>query len=322
MMNKNIFLSYCWSDKIDANFIDNIFARFGIQLTRDIRDLKYNTDIHKFMDQLKEHDKIIIYVSDSYLKSVNCMYEASQVLSMKDKVVIIIKDGTKIFNITDKENLISYWKEKFESISVKNPNEFHQEIADTKLAYQSIGKFIDFIKQDNRMTEKTLDFESIFCELQIEKSFSTIITKDVFDWIAKYPNANMFDVVKLISDLYKSTKIIMSEYPNIPDDEKPYYFKNISFNRNLNGIDISIKVQDVDSGLSNRISISHVVEIEENTNRSNQHSKYYFYYEEPSKKQTCMELNKKKEYSVLSKEEKRTLDSGYLNTYRMIIQFD
>ena len=92
-MNKRIFLSYCWSDSEDVNSIDSKFSRFGIHLTRDLRDLKYNTNIHQFMDGIKKHDKIIIYVSNSYLQSVNCMYEASQIFDIKDRVVFILKKG-------------------------------------------------------------------------------------------------------------------------------------------------------------------------------------------------------------------------------------
>ncbi|WP_164918980.1 toll/interleukin-1 receptor domain-containing protein [Caproiciproducens sp. NJN-50] len=77
-MEKRIFLSYNWNDTKDVNRLDNLFSRFQIHLTRDIRDLKYNANIHNFMDGIRKHDKLILYVSDSYLRSVNCMYEASQ----------------------------------------------------------------------------------------------------------------------------------------------------------------------------------------------------------------------------------------------------
>ena len=116
----SIFLSYCSADNHDINRIDNLFLRFNIKVTRDIRDLAYNADIHKFMDKVKTHDKIILYVSDSYLKSVNCMYEGAQVLDMQDRVIIILKKGTKLFGVDDKKNLISYWEEKMDNIEIEN----------------------------------------------------------------------------------------------------------------------------------------------------------------------------------------------------------
>lgn len=60
-MDKKIFISYNWDDIEKINYIDSIFSRFQINLTRDIRDLKYNTNIHLFMDSIKDHDKLIIY---------------------------------------------------------------------------------------------------------------------------------------------------------------------------------------------------------------------------------------------------------------------
>lgn len=146
-MSSNIFISYCWDDFDRVNCIDNIFNRFGIHLIRDIRNLDYDTNIHRFMDKITEHEKIIVYLSDSYLKSLNCMYEAAQILKRKDKFTIIIKKGTKIFKVEDKENLIRYWKEKYEEIVNKDIVKFREEIADTKIAYDTISEFIDFVKK-------------------------------------------------------------------------------------------------------------------------------------------------------------------------------
>lgn len=321
-MNKRIFLSYCWSDSEDVNSIDSNFSRFGIHLTRDLRDLKYNTNIHQFMDGIKKHDKIIIYVSNSYLQSVNCMYEASQIFDIKDRVVFILKKGTDIFSVEGKERFILYWKSKYEELSKKDFVSFKNEIEDTNRAYQSISKFIDLVKNDYRMNNETLDFESLFACLEVEKLYPEIITEDVLNWIAKYSRSNLATVISLIHDLYQSTRIISSEYANIPDDEKSYFFKKISFYPSQNGIELSISVQNVETGAIENIVFSHLVEIEENTIRSAQHSKFYFYYEVPSKKQKWFELDKRKKFTTLTQEEKRLHESGYCDVSRITIRFD
>ena len=212
----SIFLSYCSADNHDINRIDNLFLRFNIKVTRDIRDLAYNADIHKFMDKVKTHDKIILYVSDSYLKSVNCMYEGAQVLDMQDRVIIILKKGTKLFGVDDKKNLISYWEEKMDNILQSDPVQFQSEIADTRLAQQSIAKFIDFVIDNKRMDDENLEFETLLDSLQVQKKYPTIINKYVYSWIVKYPKAKLFDVLTLVGDLYKSKTIELSEFPNIP----------------------------------------------------------------------------------------------------------
>lgn len=321
-MNKRIFLSYCWSDNEDVNSIDSNFSRFGIHLTRDLRNLEYNTNIHQFMDEIKKHDKIIIYVSDSYLQSVNCMYEASQIFDIKDRVVFILKKGTDIFSVENKERFIFYWQSKYEELLKKDAISFKNEIEDTTRAYKSISKFIDLVKNDYRMNNESLDFDSLFDCLEVEKVYPEIITKDVFNWIAKYPRSSLSTVITLIHDLYQSTRIISSEYANIPDDEKPYFFKKVSFYPSQNGIELSISVQNVKTGAMENIVFSHLVGIEENTIRSAFHSKFYFYSEIPSKKQKWFEIDKLEKFTTLTQEEKILYESGYCDVSRITIQFN
>ncbi len=320
-MSRRIFLSYSWDNSNDVNRLDNLFSRFQIQLTRDIRDLKYNANIHDFMDTIKLHDKLILYVSDSYLRSVNCMYEASQAMAMKDNVIIIIKKGTKLFDATDKMDLENYWEKKSQKISQMDLANFQQEINDAKEAYNSISKFIDFVKQDNRMNDEALDFDALLDILQVEKAYPNIITKSVYDWIAKYPQAKLFDVLALIHDLYSSTNIEFSEFPNIPDNESTFMFQGIRFESEINGISLFLSVTHKKSGVINTIPYSHLVAIEENNNRSGHHAKYYFYCENPSKKQEWMELRNSSKYRVLNAEEKMLIAKGYEDTFRIIIHF-
>ena len=166
MSERRIFLSYSWDDKTEANHIDNIFMRFNIELTRDIRDLKYDVNIHAFMDNLQKHDKLLLFVSDSYLRSVNCMYEAAKALDIPEKIVIIVKEGVNLWDVGYKAELLSYWEQEYQKTSTWDAIYFQQEIEDTKLAYSSIGRFIDFAKQNIRMNENTLDFDILFKELQ------------------------------------------------------------------------------------------------------------------------------------------------------------
>ena len=169
-VSKRIFISYSWTDTDDINRLDNQFLRFQIKLTRDIRDLTYNTSIHNFMDTIQQHDKLILYVSDSYLRSINCMYEASQALEMKDKVVLILKKGTRVFSPEDKIDLINYWKDKLQKFSQTDPKRLKSEIDDITIAYNCISDFIDFVKQDNRMDNQNLDFDTLLDLLKVEKA--------------------------------------------------------------------------------------------------------------------------------------------------------
>lgn len=318
--NQRIFLSYCWADTDDVNRLDNQFLRFGIRITRDVRDLAYDENIHDFMNRVKSHDKIVLYISDSYLRSVNCMYEAAQVLTMQDSVIVIVKSGTKLFDVKDKSALIKYWNEKLVKLSEMNLTQYQDEIADTRIAQQSIAEFINFVKKNYRMTSNLLDFDVLLDRLQLEKEYPTIINEWVYAWIAKYPRARLSGVLALVNDLYKSTAIIVSEFPNIPDNETLYFFKNIEFEPEKNGITLRLSVSDPKTGLAFTLSIPHMISIEVNSMRSDHHSKYYFHCENPYKKQRALALQYM-DYRFLSVENKEILNLGYTDTYRMILHF-
>lgn len=75
----------------------------------------------------------------------------------------------------DKKNLISYWEEKMDNILQSDPVQFQSEIADTRLAQQSIAKFIDFVIDNKRMDDENLEFETLLDSLQVQKKYPTIL---------------------------------------------------------------------------------------------------------------------------------------------------
>lgn len=322
MDSKSIFISYSWDDKEEVNRIDSHFTRFGINLIRDIRELAYNSSIRDFMKRIGTCDKVILYISENYLKSVNCMYEASQVLEIKEKFVLIVKKGTQLYGPAEKKRFIDYWKEKYSEISKMDEQDFKNEIEDTKIAYNTIAKFIDRLTEDLRMNDEKLDFDELFDNLEIEKKFPSIITKEVYNWIGKYENLNYSTIVNLVYDLLQSTKIRISEYPNIPDNEFYCFFERINFGVNINGININIHAKDKDSGNNIAIIYPSIIRIEENTMGSAIHSKYCLSCENASKKQKYNELINSKKYEELNSEDQDLIVGGYKDDYRIIVLFN
>lgn len=99
-----IFISYCWEDKLFADLIDEDFKKLGFTLTRDERDLRFKESIKSFMESIGKHDFVISIISDNYLKSVNCMYEISEVMRLreyKDKMLLIILNESDINLLPD-----------------------------------------------------------------------------------------------------------------------------------------------------------------------------------------------------------------------------
>lgn len=135
--NKTIFLSYCQKDSDIANLIDE---KLGQQIqgkatiSRDIRDVELHKSFKHFMQSIEQHDYVITIISDSYLKSRNCMYEVLEVVKdsnfSKRLVYIVLNDDDKVYYHTMPDTKISadvysiagqtsyslYWKEKADEL--------------------------------------------------------------------------------------------------------------------------------------------------------------------------------------------------------------
>lgn len=90
----NIFLSYC---NYDSDLADIIFDKLNnysfIHISRYTMDVPYKGSFAEFMNTLKKHDKVIMIISDKYLKSRACMYEVGQLLNSVDfqkKILFVI----------------------------------------------------------------------------------------------------------------------------------------------------------------------------------------------------------------------------------------
>ena len=76
----NIFLSYSWKEEKKADEIDTFFSELGIDIKRDKKSIEQWGSIKAFMDSIQNSYYAILILSDAYLKSVNCMYEITQLM--------------------------------------------------------------------------------------------------------------------------------------------------------------------------------------------------------------------------------------------------
>lgn len=107
-----VFLSYCWSDDIVANEIyDYLKSNIDIELHRDKIDIGTWGCIKEYMQSIPQMDYIILLISDSYLKSANCMYEVLEVLryrNYRNKIFPAVIN-TSIYNPITRANYVKYW---------------------------------------------------------------------------------------------------------------------------------------------------------------------------------------------------------------------
>ena len=154
MSNKipKIFLSYSWANFESANTLQKDFENIGIPLIKDTLDLKYKDSIIEYMQKIRNSDFAILLISEEYLKSVNCMYEALEILKEQnhsEKILPILIKGTKNFETSDRIKFIKYWKEKKENleqeldgIDVTSAIESYNDLKNISKIYLSIDSFL------------------------------------------------------------------------------------------------------------------------------------------------------------------------------------
>lgn len=102
LIDKSVFLSYSHSDKVIADIVEDKVVNGSngmIRISRDINILRYKDSLDEFMRSVKDYDFVLSIISDSYLKSQNCMFEISELMRDREYysklLFIIISDADK-----------------------------------------------------------------------------------------------------------------------------------------------------------------------------------------------------------------------------------
>lgn len=173
LLKKKIFLSYCHKDSCIADLVENKLneiAKNKIDISRDIRKVKYKDSLDEYMQSIKDHDYVISIISDGYLRSVACMYEVTELMRDRDyydKLLFIIlseedikfydNKGIKInadIYSSNRFEYIKYWENEKTKIDAqvadfKNPAlmlELTEESRQLEIISLHIGTFIAKLK--------------------------------------------------------------------------------------------------------------------------------------------------------------------------------
>src|SRR6185312_1407231 len=122
MQNSKVFISYSWEDQEQAEHIYEDLSKIGIECIKDNHTLQYRDNISEYMKSIRDARYAIVLISDYYLKSKNCMYEAIQLLKERDfltKHIPILLPSAKFFKTEDRIKYIKYWQEKFNELQIQ-----------------------------------------------------------------------------------------------------------------------------------------------------------------------------------------------------------
>ena len=110
-----VYISY----KHDDNYRDAIEAikqgldNSGIQLSIDETDIGYRENIVEYEEEIGQADKVIMFVTPLYLKSIGCMYEMVQLFNngrVSDRVFPLVDMGPISRNGDGLEEIKTYWQ--------------------------------------------------------------------------------------------------------------------------------------------------------------------------------------------------------------------
>ncbi len=177
-MKPSIFISYSSKNSDIADYIDEVFSKKGIELTRDIRDVEFKKSFKEFMKKIRKTDFAILVISDHFLKSRYCMYEVIEFLkeeNFKEKVLPVVLNDVALDPL-GKAGYLKYWKDEFEKLN-NLVDEFDnvekispaQDLKHYRNISMHIGEFLDTIsdmKYEPYEKLKATDFKAFFDEIK------------------------------------------------------------------------------------------------------------------------------------------------------------
>lgn len=130
------YISYAWKDDQNAareDFVDYLYdeltGREGVKIFRDRNVLTIQDSIESFMNRIGRGKAVIIVVSDKYLKSEYCMYEAWQIYkndNFNDRVFIAVLPDADLSD-DGIQAYISHWIKRKESLGDRILQDFQGE---------------------------------------------------------------------------------------------------------------------------------------------------------------------------------------------------
>ncbi|MFN6461484.1 MAG: toll/interleukin-1 receptor domain-containing protein [Nostoc sp. DedVER02] len=179
-----IYISYAWKDNKSElgskreELVDKICAALISERYNLIRDRSYLTlgkSIHDFMQEIGRGNYVIVVVSDKYLRSEYCMFEAVKIMKCKDyeqKVFPVVLQDANVYTKEGQSDYINYWKQQKEKLkeligSEVSPNGYSamHNVAEKIIEIsQKIDEFMFFIS-DKLSIDPSIDFNGFINQL-------------------------------------------------------------------------------------------------------------------------------------------------------------
>lgn len=108
-----IFLSYSHKQSDYADRVEAYLKQYHVELLRDTKSEKETDSISEFIKKVGSADYVIMLISDAYLKSYCCLYEALIAYSFRHRknMIPIIMPDAHLFTPAGQKRYISHWEQ-------------------------------------------------------------------------------------------------------------------------------------------------------------------------------------------------------------------
>jgi predicted Rossmann-fold nucleotide-binding protein len=179
-----IYISYAWKDNKSElgsqreELVDKICAALLSKRYNLIRDRNYLTlgkSIQNFMQEIGRGNYVIVVISDKYLRSEYCMFEAVKIMKHKgyeQKVFPVVLQDANVYTKEGKSEYIKYWKQQKEKLKqlIGSERTSHEDSAMHDVAEkiieisQKIDEFMFFIS-DRLSIDPSQNFNAFINQL-------------------------------------------------------------------------------------------------------------------------------------------------------------
>lgn len=147
-----IFISYAWGETREdiVNKLYDSLTSKGYNVIRDKVTLGYRGKIKEFMERIGAGQAVIVVLSEKYLKSKNCMFEALQIREHGDlekRIFPIVLSDANIFEALVRIRYRKFWDDKItelnEALRGMNDLAYLNTINEELNLFSEIKRFID-----------------------------------------------------------------------------------------------------------------------------------------------------------------------------------
>ena len=164
---KKVHISY----KHDKNYdeaieaIKNGLKKNNISFSIDVQDIKYRDDIEKYEKEIGSADRVIMFVIASYLKSIDCMFEMTEIfknVDVKDRVFPVVDMEPIQRNRDGLKEIKEYWAEQKMRASAQmqtepgNSDYVINELSKINAIIKTLDEFWDYLVHINTGNYKNL----------------------------------------------------------------------------------------------------------------------------------------------------------------------